>query len=145
MWQGFIIGILVMSTFATIGILLMDNGHDYAILFCGPVMWIVAVAAYCSRKFNHWATYHDVRSLLVCPDGKIRYIKDQLADTMRECNDKVYEFPSFKDHPEWNVNDWNKKFTWMDYGNVRYTPKKIWKQYEAISKEEIEYAKNNMD
>lgn len=143
MLQGFIIGVFIMSMFATIGILLMDNGHDHAILFCGPVTWIVAVIAYCSIKFNHWITYHNVRSLLICPDDKIRYIKDQLADTMRECKDRVYEFPNFNDHPEWNVNDWDKKFVWCNIGNVRYVPKKVWKQYGPISKEEIKYAKNN--
>ena len=139
----FILGFFFMSALATIGAILLDNSHDYGIFFMGPVMWLVILLILLDRKITHYLEYHNVRSLVVCPDGQIRYIKNQLADTMRECKDRVYELPSFNDHPEWDVNDWDKKFVWCGIGNVRYAPKKVWKQYEPISKEEIEYAKNN--
>lgn len=143
MWEGLIIGIFFMSMLATIGVLLFDEGYDFAYFFMGPVAWVVFLVSLLYKKIVHHLEYHNVRSLLVCPDVQIRYIKDQLADTMRECKDRDYEFPNFNDHPEWDVNDWDKKFVWLNIGNLRYAPKKVWKQYEPISKEEIDYAKNN--
>lgn len=139
----FILGILLMSLFATIGVYLIDDGYTFAPLLMGPIAWTVCIFILLYDKITHYLKYRNVRSLLICPDGKIRYIKDQLADTMRECEDRKYDFPTFVEYPEWNVNDWNKDFVFLDIGNVRYAPKKVWKQYEPISKEEITYAKDN--
>ena len=143
-WITFILGILIMSTIATIGfIIFCDKNEDYSVLFMGPTAWVLILGVWACNKITYYNKYHDVRSLLVCPDGKIRYVNDKLADILTECEDREYHFPEFSKHPEWNVNDWKKEFVWCGIGNMRYSPKKVWSQYEPISKEEIEYAKEH--
>jgi len=145
----FIAGFLLMSVFSTISILLFDKNSDsiLGVIFSGPVSWLLAFIAFIYREINHWIIYHDVRALLICPDGKIRYIKPNKVETMRDCADREYEFPDWKDFngkEKWNISDW--KIRWQDIGytaNVRYSPKKVWKKYEPISKEEFEYAKKH--
>lgn len=139
-WISFILGILIMSTIATVGFIIAYNkDSDYMALLMGPVAWFLLLIVYIYEKITYYNKYHDVRSLLICPDGEIRYVNNKLADTMLECTDMTYNFPQFKDHPEWDVNDWKKEFTC----NMRYTPKKVWSQYEPISKEAIKYAKEH--
>ena len=136
-WISFILGILIMSTIATVGfIIFCDKNEDYMVLLMGPVAWAC-------DKITYYIKYYNVRTLLVCPDGEIRYVNDKLADVLIECEDREYHFPEFSKHPEWNVNDWKKDFVWCGIGNMRYTPKKVWSQYEPISKEEIKYAKEH--
>ena len=139
----FIIGVLFMSLCASIGALLLDKGYDFAFLLMGPIAWIILIVALIYNILSHYLRYHNVRSLLVCPDGEIRYIKHELVDVMRNCNDRDYEFPNFKEHAEWDTDEWDKRFVCLGRGNMRYVPKKIWNEYDPISKEEIEYAKNN--
>ena len=143
-WITFILGILIMSTIATIGfIIFYDKNEDYITFFMGPVAWVLILVVWACDKITYYIKYYNVRTLLVCPDGEIRYIDDRLADILTECEDREYHFPEFSKHPEWNVNDWEKDFVWCCIGNMRYSPKKVWSQYEPISKEEIEYAKEH--
>ena len=143
-WITFILGILIMSTISTIGIIVCNNkNEDCGVLFMGPTAWVWLLVIWVCDKITYYNKYHDVRSLLVCPDGKIRYVNDKLADVLIECEDREYHFPEFSKHPEWNVNDWKKDFVWCGIGNMRYSPKKVWSQYEPISKEEIKYAKEH--
>ena len=143
-WITFILGILTMSTIATIGfIIFCDKNEDYMVLLMGPVAWVLILVVWACDKITYYIKYYNMRSLLVCPDGEIRYVNDKLADVLIECEDREYNFPKFKDHPEWDVNDWKKDFVWCGIGNMRYAPKKVWSQYEPISKEEIEYAKEH--
>lgn len=136
-WISFILGILIMSTISTIGIIVCNNkNEDYGVLFMGPTAWVC-------DKITYYIKYYNVRTLLVCPDGEIRYVDDRLADILTECEDREYHFPEFSKHPEWDANDWKKDFVWCGIGNMRYSPKKVWSQYEPISKEEIKYAKEH--
>lgn len=143
-WITFILGILIMSTIATIGfVIFCDKNEDYITFFMGPVAWVLILVVWACDKITYYIKYYNVRTLLVCPDGEIRYVNDKLANVLIECEDREYNFPKFKDHPEWDVNDWKKDFVWCGIGNMRYTPKKVWSQYEPISKEEIKYAKEH--
>lgn len=143
-WITFILGILIMSTISTIGfIIFCDKNEDYMVLLMGPVAWVLILVVWACDKITYYIKYYNMRSLLVCPDGEIRYVNDKLADVLIECEDREYHFPEFSKHPEWNVNDWKKDFVWCGIGNMRYAPKKVWSQYEPISKEEIEYAKEH--
>lgn len=143
-WISFILGILIMSTIATVGFIIAYNkDSDYMALLMGPVAWFLLLIVYIYEKITYYNKYHDVRSLLICPDGEIRYVNDKLADILIECEDREHHFPEFSKHPEWNVNDWKKDFVWCGIGNMRYSPKKVWSQYEPISKEEIKYAKEH--
>lgn len=143
-WITFILGILIMSTISTIGfIIFCDKNEDYMVLLMGPVAWVLILVVWACDKITYYIKYYNVRSLLVCPDGEIRYVNDKLADVLIECEDREYNFPEFSKHPEWNVNDWKKDFVWCGIGNMRYSPKKVWSQYEPISKEEIKYAKEH--
>lgn len=140
----FILGFLLMSVFSFIGLLLFDNNkEDIGIIFSGPVSWIVVLVCWIDSKLRRYLKFRNVRSLLVCPDGWIKYIDDKKADTMRGCVDRKYDFPDFDNHPEWDANDWAKHFVNFRCGNVRYAPKKVWSQYEKISKEEYKYAKKH--
>ena len=140
----FILGFLFMSFFSTVAMLAFDNQLEkVATVFAGPVFWLVLLFNFTIIKVKNYLKFQNVRSLLICPDGQIRYINDKKADTMRECADKKYDFPDFNTHPEWNVKDWNKWFAFFDCGNMRYTPKKIWTQYEQISNQEYKYAKEH--
>ena len=143
-WISFILGILIMSTIATVGFIIAYNkDSDYMALLMGPVAWFLLLIVYIYEKITYYNKYHDVRSLLICPDGEIRYINNKLADILIECEDREYHFPEFSKHPEWDANDWKKDFIWCGIGNMRYSPKKVWSQYEPISKEEIKYAKEH--
>lgn len=143
-WITFILGILIMSTISTIGfIIFCDKNEDYMVLLMGPTAWVLILVVWACDKITYYIKYYNVRTLLVCPDGEIRYVDDRLADILTECEDREYHFPEFSKHPEWNVNDWKKDFVWCGIGNMRYSPKKVWSQYEPISKEEIKYAKEH--
>lgn len=141
----FVLGFLLMSLFSFIGLLLFDNNkEDIGVIFSGPVSWIVVLICWIDRKLRRYFKFRSVRSLLVCPDGWIRYIDNKKADIMCGCADKKYRFPDFEQHPEWDVNEWAKHFRLLrDCGNVRYAPKKVWSMYEKISRQEYEYAKGH--
>ena len=141
----FILGILLMSLFSFFAVLSFDNESDkLGMILSGPITWALVSCFFFLTKTRDYFKFCNVRSLLVCPDGKIRYINDKKADTMRECIDKEYTYPDFYNYPEWNVNDWAKHFRpYHDCGNVRYAPKKVWTQYEQISNQEYKYAKEH--
>lgn len=140
----FILGFLLMSFFAFLALAAFDNDKTTrGVILSGPFSWVVFLVIFINNKLRRYLKFRNVRSLLVCPDGDIRYINDKKADTMRECADKKYDFPDFNTHPEWNVKDWNKWFAFFGCGNMRYTPKKIWTQYEQISNQEYKYAKEH--
>lgn len=143
--KEFILGILLMSLFSFLAILAFDNElGKLGLALSGPISWVVVLLLFCLSKVKDYLKFHNVRSLLICPDGEIRYIKDRKADTMCNCIDKKYSFPDFYDNPEWDANDWAKDFRpFHDYGNVRYAPKKVWSKYEKISEQEYNYAKEH--
>lgn len=143
----FILGFLLMSLFSFFAVLAFDNESDkLGMILSGPITWALVSCFFFLTKTRDYFKFCNVRSLLVCPDGQIRYINDKKADTMVGCIDKEYRFPDFRQHPEWDVNDWAKHFrSFRDHGNVRYAPKKVWSQYEKISRQEYEYAKNHQE
>ena len=141
----FILGSLLMSLFSFFAILAFDNESDkLGVILSGPIAWIVVLLFFFLTKLKKYFKFHNVRSLLICPDGVIRYINDRKADIMLSCIDREYTFPDFYDNPEWDANDWAKDFRpFHDYGNVRYAPKKVWSKYEKISEQEYNYAKEH--
>lgn len=144
--KEFILGILLMSLFSFLAILAFDNElGKLGLALSGPISWVVVLLLFCLSKVKDYLKFHNVRSLLICPDGEIRYINDRKADTMCNCIDKKYSFPDFYDHPEWDAKDWNNCFIFIKCGNVRYAPKKVWKQYEPINKQDYEYAKEHQN
>ena len=48
-YVGLFIGIILMSLFATIGMVLIDSNNDFGCLLLGPVMWL---ALFCLFIFN---------------------------------------------------------------------------------------------
>lgn len=141
----FILGFLLMSFFAFLAVAAFDNDKTTrGVIFSGPFSWVVFLVIFINNKLRRYLKFRNVRSLLVCPDGWIRYIDSKKADTMRGCVDRKYDFPRFNKHPEWDVNDWAKHFRPLhDCGNVRYAPKKVWSQYPPIGREEYKYAKEH--
>jgi len=134
-----------MSLFSFFAVLAFDNESEkLGMILSGPITWVVVLFLSCLRKTRDYFKFRNVRSLLVCPNGELRYINDKKADVMRECADRKYEFPNFNTHPEWNVKDWNKCFTFFGCGNMRYSPKKVWTQYEKISNQDYKYAKAHL-
>ena len=119
-WITFILGILIMSTIATIGfIIFYDKNEDYITFFMGPTAWVLILIVWACDKITYYIKYYNVRTLLVCPDGEIRYVNDKLADILTECEDREYHFPEFSKHPEWNLNDSKKEVGGGGSGNMR--------------------------
>ena len=130
-----LIGITLMSLIATIGFTIAENKGDENIIvfFLGPaflILWIIVVILRYILKFIR---YYNLRSLLVCPDGKIRYCKPQHADKFRLSETEEYDFPAFKDLSV-SVDLWKEEYRNFEIANMRYCPKEVWKAYEPISK-----------
>lgn len=133
-----------MSAFATIGMVLMDEGKDWGVWFGGIAAWILLLYCYIYRNVLRLHRKLNYRALMVCPDGEVRSCPSsgEIPDALRELG---YRFPKF-DNEKWNVSWWGKKYVTTighsQIANMRYTPRRVWKNYEKISKETITQAED---
>lgn len=139
---GFLSGIFAMSAFATIGMALIDEGKDWGIWFGGIAAWILLLYCHIYRGITRLYRRLNYRALMVCPDGEVRSCPSdgEIPDALRELG---YSFAKF-DKEKWNVAWWSERYI-TKHGHVRivsmrYTPRKVWKDYEKISKETITQA-----
>lgn len=148
--SSFLFGIIVMSGFASLSILALDSYKEkLAIALAGPVTWFIILINILTKHIFHFIKFYNIRSLLVCPDGKIRYVSDKKADLLREFYNPTdsgpcYDYPNWDElyqQEQWNVKCWNKEFiAFSTVGNLRYCPKSVWSKYEPVSIEDIKIA-----
>jgi hypothetical protein len=133
-----IITVLVCSAVATLIYVIGGNiqtsidSETLALICLGPICWLIVgiinLVAYIGKKtkrFRH-------KSMLVCPDGKVRYCDYNYADEY--CGLEGYSFVDAKRFLQegWNAKDWNSYYRMADVASTRYVPRKIWKNYEKI-------------
>lgn len=135
---GFLSGMFVMSAFATIGMALMDEGKSWGIWFGGVAAWILLLYCYIYRGIFTLYRRLNYRALMVCPDGEIRSCPShsEIPDVLCEFE---YKFAVF-DNSKWKLEWWRKEYIFLGKANMRYTPRKVWKNYERISKDVIDEA-----
>lgn len=130
---NFLFGVIVMSALTVLGMAIEDKtGKDIRLFTSGPIMWIVALLYAINFYLIESIRDSRVRSLIQCPDGKIRYCKPNKVDYIRQV--EGYDFPKFKD-VGYPVNLWAENRRRRLEANVRYTPRKVWKNFEPIDKE----------
>ena len=131
-----IITILACSTVVTlinvIGANTKCSEENVMIISCGPIGWlfvcILNLVAFISTKTKHLR----YKSMLVCPDGKIRYCDYNLYDEYRELEGYSYVDEKRFKSEGWNNKDWKPIYRFLDVASTRYAPKKVWKNYEKI-------------
>ena len=129
---NFILGIIVMSAVTTLGMAIEDKtGKDIRLFTTGPIMWVMGLAYAINFYIIESIKDSRTKSLIQCPDGKIRYCNRNKTDYIRQV--EGYSFPKFKD-VGYPVNLWADKHRRRLEANVRYTPKKVWKRFEPIDK-----------
>lgn len=71
-----IIGILIGSLFSTICLLIYDSNNKqiFEILSGGIFIWIICGIGKVFFEIKEHLKFHNVRSLLKCPDNKMRYV-----------------------------------------------------------------------
>lgn len=140
MIKGIIIGVLIMSVLITIGATNTNNMDSPLFIFCmGPIAWILALLVAIIGKIKDIIRHQKFRGLILCPDGEIRSCRSLDLDFYaRKENYSVPDKKLFKEKEHF----WSKEYISETLGiNLRYTPKKVWKNLEKlpdITKEEKE-------
>lgn len=136
--KGFILGIIIMSIFTLISIIMIDNGKEnIALIFAGSAMWIWLLIIQIAKKLKKTIKGSKYKSLIICPDGQIRYRSCFNTDEFIETHDG-YSFAHFSEYSlneNWKIEDWDSKYICCGIGNVRYAPRVVWKRYERIKGE----------
>jgi hypothetical protein len=134
MMQYFILGILLSSLFSTICLLIYDSHEKqiWEILSGGIFTWLICVFGKVIYFLNNFIKYYNLKSLLKCPDGEIRYIDFKRVDNYRSSHTE-YDFAEYS----MDLMDKYPKTLWTikgfrDYPNVRYSPKIVWKDFNPI-------------
>lgn len=128
----FILGVLAMSFISAIVLSLCDPDSNVAVIIAGgPCLWIFTSLYYfVISPVTHWLIYHNRRSILKNHEnGKYYYCKPKDYDFLYQHNAL-----SWADHDTFDVyvDIWGKRFTNGNHVNLRYAPKRIWKQYEPV-------------
>jgi len=135
-----ICGILIASAFATICNIISSyskkHEDEWIIIGGGFFSWILYGALFILESFCKDIKFHNLKSVLKCPDGKLRYISYKLVDGFIYLHNG-YCFANYKDLlDEYDKKLWNKEYRNFDGSvNVRYCPKKVWKNYEQIKED----------
>lgn len=134
-WWGLLAGIIIMSAFSLVALSAIDDQQESLAYFCaGPVAWVIVLVAGgydLIRSAIHRRFY---KALVVCPDGKIRYIDSSKVDNLLE-NEEGYCFPRFNEYAKkegWCIDDWRKEDVTYKIASMRYAPSKVWKRYEKL-------------
>lgn len=144
---GFIAGVCIMSLFALFAVVAADEGNEtLMIILCGPVGWLWVGVLKIIRCIKLTVKHSRFKALLICPDGQVRYINSNKAQTLVDCEEYEYRFVRFVDLNT-KATEWPKEYQTTlgkdTVGNVRYCPKSVWKKYEEISKEDYKLARTN--
>lgn len=131
-----IITILVYSAIVTlinvIGTNTRCDEDTMMILSYGPIGWllvgIINLITYIDKKTKRFR----YKSMLVCPDDKVRYCDFDYADEY--CKLEGYSFVNAKRFKTegWDNKNWKPSDRFYDIASTRYVPRKIWKNYEEI-------------
>lgn len=130
----FILGILLSSLFSTVCLLIYDSNEKqiWEILSGGIFTWFICSLGKLIYTIKESMKYHNLKSLLKCPDGEIRYINFKHVDDFIMSH-KGYDFVNYgidllDKYPKtlWNIKGLG------DYPNVRYSPKTVWKDFNPI-------------
>lgn len=125
-----------MSIFALVSLFMMDNGkEELAVVFAGVVAWLWFCMVKFAEAINKTVKGYKYKSLLICPDGKFRYRSCYKTDEFLEEHDG-YSFAKFSEYAAkegWKLEEWNLAYVRGDCGNMRYTPRSVWKRYDKIN------------
>jgi hypothetical protein len=121
-----------MSAVTTLGMAIKDKTNkEVGLITCGPVIWVIALVYAINFYLVRFIKGSKVKSLIQCPDGKIRHCNRNKVDYIRQV--EGYDFPRFKD-VGYPASLWEEKHQRLLEANVRYTPKRVWKHFEPIDK-----------
>ena len=127
-----LIGIFIMSAITTLGMAIHDKtGKDIRIVTSGPVIWIMAIFYGATFYIIRFIKQSKTKALIKCPDGEIRYCNHHKVDKLRELDG--YNFPKFHE-VGYPANLWDEKYQGSLGVNLRYTPKRVWKNFKPVDK-----------
>ena len=123
---------MVVTLINVIGVNVNCNEDNIMIISCGPVGWLFVGIINLIELINKKTKHLRYKSMLICPDGKVRYCDYDYADEY--CELEGYSFVNRERFLQegWNRKCWNKYYWFEDVANTRYVPRKIWKNYEEI-------------
>ena len=127
-----LIGIFIMSAVSTLGMAIEDKtGKDIRIITSGPIIWIMAIFYGATFYITRFIKQSKTKALIKCPDGEIRHCNHHKVDKLREL--EGYNFPKFHE-VGYPANLWDEKYQGSSGGNIRYTPKRVWKHFKPVDR-----------
>lgn len=132
----FLLGIFVMSCFATIAIHFIDDKKEkIGGIFLGPAFWVFLVCIICAQWIINFVRYHNLRALIVSKDGELLAVRTWAADAYRLVKDFDFPYYMSKDENKKKIaqelderaNEWRKEYRQNGHPNKRYSPKSVWK------------------
>ena len=142
-FTSFILGILAMSAFSTVFLVLLDLKEKdiYFNLAGGPCLWIFSLAFESLRKLIQHFYYISERAVFADTNGILWYCDNKWWDLILGYSDK-YTRPNCTDYQA-QTHLWQDKYINCSGQNgirvsFRHSPRKFWKNYaKPIPKEEI--------
>jgi len=131
--KGIIIGVLIWQALTTIVFIATDSDEKKTAHFgVGIPCWILGG----TYSIFRWTCLRRVRSILVDKEGNWFYCRLKLVDKIRE--EKGLDFPIWTEEmkSKYPKSMWGKYFQKYGcpgvVGNFRYTPRKIWSQFQEV-------------
>lgn len=143
----FLAGILVWQVAIVIFFLLTGEKEEKAMI-CGAFIpfFIIRGFYWVIRKIKSFFENYNLRSVMVCPDGELRYCKTKESRYLEGMGE--YKFPRHTEEIKekfpcslWKANRYAKRFCCDNVGSFRYAPKTVWGNFMPIDKEIIKKAK----
>jgi len=136
---GIVVGILTWQTIITIILIVTKENEELTIYVGGGIpFWITAGVCKLIRMALKKVCYYSVRSILTDENGNWFYCRPEIADKLREDENKNLNFPRWTDEMKTKY----PKTMWSKYiqsnccssgvGNMRYAPKEIWQQFPEV-------------
>lgn len=134
----FLLGMLVMSIVATIGLIIENKTDGRVTALClGPAMWAYLFTSTLYYRIQIWFRFLNVRSILLDEDGYPWAVPHYAVEAYRTIG---WDFPPLKSQLYKTccerADEWNPRFVHSNVPNTRYAPKSVWKDFPQVSKKE---------